>query len=87
MTSLFTSHPASVGESYFAHFLTAMKFSVTMVFGCVVCAIHAVLPFLFEKTGSRIIEHLHHTMVTHRNRSIAAPDHPAPSDQGTSLSQ
>ena len=71
MRSLFSNHPASVGESYLEHFATAMRFSMTMIVGCVVCAIHALLPFLFEKTGSRIVEHLHRTMVTHRARTSA----------------
>ena len=74
MFSFFSRHPASVGETYSQHFLSAMKFSLTMVAGCLVCAVHALLPFLFEKTGSRIIEHLHHTMVTHRDKTRSTPN-------------
>ena len=64
----FTEHPASVGETYFEHLLTALSFSLTMLKGAVVCAVHALLPFLFTKTGSECIECLHHKMVTHRSR-------------------
>lgn len=70
--SLFSSHPESVGENYGQHFTSAMKFSCAMAVGCIVCLAHALLPFLFERTGSRIVEHLHRTMVAHRSRAGAA---------------
>ena len=39
------------------------------------CLVHALLPFLFEKTSSRIISGLHERMVTHRVKSKAVtPD-------------
>ncbi len=69
----FTAHPASVGETYGEHFVTAMGFSLSLLRAAVVCAIHAVLPFLFEKTGSECITELNQRMVTHRDvRAIDA---------------
>ena len=68
MFSLFTKHPQSVGETYCQHFCSAMKFACIMVLGFAVCTVHAILPFAFEKTGSRIIQSLHDAMVTHRSR-------------------
>ena len=68
ITSAFTAHPETVGESYGEHFVTAMGFSVSLFRAAFVCAIHAVLPFLFEKTGSECITELHCRMVTHRDR-------------------
>jgi len=55
MLALFTEHPASVGESYGEHFRFAGRFSL-MLFGAgLAAATHAVLPFLFKKTASRLI--------------------------------
>ncbi|MEM7284395.1 MAG: DUF6356 family protein [Pseudomonadota bacterium] len=64
----FTEHPASVGETYFEHLLTAFSFSFLMLKGALCCAVHALFPFLFTKTGSECIECLHDRMVTHRSR-------------------
>lgn len=63
---LFKSHPESVGESYVQHFFHASSFGVQMVFAGIACLIHGLLPFLFEKTGSKKITELHDRMVTNR---------------------
>ncbi len=65
---LFTEHPASVGETYGEHLTVAAGFSLRMVLGAAACLVHALLPFLFVKTGSAIITDLHGRMVTHRDR-------------------
>ncbi len=65
---LFTEHPASVGETYWQHFGMALSFSVTLFAAAFCCLVHAVLPFAFEKTGSRMITKLHDRMVTNRSR-------------------
>ncbi len=62
----FTDHPATVGETYGEHLVHASGFGFAMIRGGLVCLIHAVLPFLFEKSGSRIITALHDRMVTNR---------------------
>ena len=69
----FTEHPATVGETYGEHFVTAMGFSATMLKTAFCCAVHAILPFMFVKTGSECITELHDRMVTHRSR-LAAND-------------
>ena len=61
-----TRHLDSVGESYFQHLRHAMSFAVHMFLGALACLVHAVAPFLFEKTGSRCIEALHDRMVVNR---------------------
>ena len=68
----FTAHPATVGESYGEHFVTAMSFSLSLFRAAFVCAVHAVLPFLFEKTGSECITELHDRMVTNRSKLEAS---------------
>lgn len=68
LASKFTEHPATVGETYGQHFVSAMGFSLSMLKAAFCCAVHAVLPFMFEKTGSSCITELHERMVTNRDR-------------------
>jgi len=65
---LFNEHPASVGETYWGHLLRASWFAGKMLMGAGACFIHALLPFLFVKTGSETITQLHTAMVTNRRR-------------------
>ena len=67
ITRLMTEHPASVGESYAEHFVQASGFASHLFVAALVCSVHALLPFLFVKTGSRKIEMLYKRMVTHRD--------------------
>ena len=77
---LFTEHPRSVDESYFQHLLAALGFSGRLVLAALACLIHALLPFLFAKTGSAMITALHGRMVTNRRR--VSPGRPATSPKG-----
>lgn len=65
---LFRAHPAEVGESYGEHMLTAGGFGVALIGAGLACLVHAVVPALFEKTGSRTIVRLHDRMVAGRRR-------------------
>ena len=65
---LFTEHPRSVDESYFQHLLAALGFSARLFLAALACLVHAILPFLFVKTGSAMITALHDRMVTNRRR-------------------
>ena len=82
LKSLFTAHPASVGETYGEHMAMASGFGVRMLLGGLTCLVHAGFPFLFERTGSRIIQDLHERMVVHRRRNAALPDRGAVVDAG-----
>lgn len=62
LTRLFTNHPASVDESYFEHMRFAGSFAASLLLAGLAALVHAVLPFLFEKTASQIINRLHHRM-------------------------
>jgi hypothetical protein len=64
----FSEHPTSVGESYRRHFVHASEFSLRMIAGGLAVAVHAILPFLFMRTGSSIIASLHDDMITNRMR-------------------
>lgn len=68
----FTEHPATVGETYGEHFVTASGFSISMLKAAFCCGVHALLPFAFEKTGSECITELYDRMVTNRSRLEAA---------------
>ncbi len=68
MKNLFTYHPASVGENYLQHLKTALGFSVDLLLAALVCLVHALMPFLFVKTGSMKIDALYQRMVTHRDQ-------------------
>jgi hypothetical protein len=68
----FTEHPATVGESYGEHLFRAMYFGTRMVFAGLACLVHAVLPFLFVRTGSRAIAELNDRMVV--RRSVRLPE-------------
>jgi len=68
----FTDHPATVGETYWQHLASAWGFSWRMMLASLACLVHALLPFLFEKTGSRAITQLHDRMVVNRHRHAAA---------------
>ena len=55
MKNIFTKHPNEVGETYFEHMYNAMRYSLTFLFLFVIAFVHAILPFLFEKTASDIV--------------------------------
>jgi putative acetyltransferase len=66
----FTAHPASMGESYLQHLRNAAGFATSMISGGLAVLVHAVLPFLFTKTGSGVISSLHARMVTNRRQQM-----------------
>jgi hypothetical protein len=65
---LFTAHPASVGESYGEHLVRATCFGGRMVMAGLACMLHALLPFVFVRTGSVAVDELHAQMQATRSR-------------------
>lgn len=65
---VFTDHPRSVGETYFEHQRVALGFAARLALAAFACAIHALIPSLFQTRASRIICDLHGRMVAHRVR-------------------
>ena len=59
MKTLFTAHPQSVDENYFEHMAFAGKFSGKLFLAGFCALVHAVLPFMFEKTASRMIAEMY----------------------------
>ena len=59
MKSLFLSHPQAVDETYFEHLAFASRFSATLLLAAGAALVHAMLPFMFEKTASRMVARLY----------------------------
>ena len=57
--NLFTAHPASVDESFGEHFFFALKFAGLLFAAAGAALVHAILPFMFEKTASKIVAKLY----------------------------
>jgi len=69
MIKLFKQHPASVNESYLQHMGTALFFFAYFCYAAFAALVHAFLPFLFVKTGSKIIAELNQRMLISRHRN------------------
>ena len=69
MKNLFTCHPESVNETYLEHMQFAGGAGFRMVGAGVAALVHAVLPFVFEKTASRLMAPIAHKLVA-RNRDL-----------------
>lgn len=61
-------HPRSVDETYGEHLMVAGSFGVSMIGAGLACVVHAIVPCLFERTGSQTIEYLHDRMIRNRRR-------------------
>ncbi|WP_136443913.1 DUF6356 family protein [Pacificoceanicola onchidii] len=63
---IFVDHPQSVDETYFQHMRFAGWFAVRLLLAGGAALVHAIIPCLFEKTGSRMISEMHDRL-TRRN--------------------
>ena len=52
MNNPFTKHPNSVGETYLEHMGVALNTAIKVQLVVLIIVVHAILPFLFEHTGS-----------------------------------
>ena len=59
IAAMFLDHPRSVGESYFEHTGFALWFASRLALAAGAAACHAILPFTFEKTASKIVAQLY----------------------------
>ena len=58
MKNILTKHLNEVGETYLQHGFQSMRYSLTFLFLFVIAFIHAILPFIFTKTASCIIQEM-----------------------------
>jgi hypothetical protein len=59
LNRLFLDHPQSVGETYGEHARFAFGFSMRLFGAAFAALIHAILPWMFEKTASTIVADLY----------------------------
>ena len=64
LKSAFTAHPGSVNETYVQHLVFASRFALRLFAAGGAALIHAILPFMFEKTASNLIRQMHHDIVS-----------------------
>ena len=76
MKNPFTAHPHEVGESYLEHGSFACRYGIKMTWGGIAALIHAVFPFLFKTTGSRITRELNATLEASGARAQARRETP-----------
>ena len=79
----FTDHPAAVGETYLEHFGVAGRYAGRLFAAGFCAAVHAVFPFLFEKTASNAIKAMYGNMTKRgATQPLAAPAQTAAVDWG-----
>ena len=61
-------HLENVSESYGEHFAVASRFGLRMIAAGLACLVHAVMPFLFQRTASKAIRDLHGEMTERERR-------------------
>lgn len=66
LNKLFTAHPHSIGETYLQHTRIASWFFVKLFLASMAALLHAVFPFLFEHTASKMITDLYLEMGENR---------------------
>ncbi len=59
----FTAHPHALDETYITHLGHALSYSGRLLAASFCALVHAVLPFLFEKTASNMIKEMHADMM------------------------
>ena len=69
---LFLEHPRSLKETYLEHLGHASSFGLSLVLAGAACLVHAVVPAVFETTGSREVHRLREKMMARRSTT-----HPA----------
>ena len=62
LTQIFVDHPKSVDETYFQHMAFAGWFASRLFMAAGAATVHAIIPCLFEKTASNLINQMHHRM-------------------------
>jgi len=58
VTNIFTKHPKEVGETYLEHMWNALRYGFTFLLLFFVALIHSILPFLFTKTASCVVQEM-----------------------------
>jgi hypothetical protein len=67
INSIFTEHPATVGQTYWQHCGSSLSFGYSLLRASLAAGVHALFPCAFEKTASGIVSELYQRMVVNRN--------------------
>ena len=65
----FTTHPTSVGESYWGQFFFAARFSLRLLTAGFAALIHALIPAWFETTASQQVSLIYHELTSRNNNA------------------
>lgn len=74
--NVFTRHPAMTGETYGEHFAFAASVGSRLVLAGLAALVHAVLPFLFKTTASRLLHAVHSDVEQRRAEAVSRIDTP-----------
>ena len=58
MKNKITRHLREADMGYFQHMLRACTISATLFLAFALCMIHAFIPFLFERSASKVVKNL-----------------------------
>ena len=72
----FLAHPRTVDEDYFVHMRHSLFFARHLLTAGLAALVHALVPALFERTGSTRVAMLYDRMVANRHR-VEAKEAPA----------
>lgn len=70
---LFLDHPRSLGMSWAAHGVGAVKIGAELVGAGIACIVHAIVPGWFTQTAGKTVERMHDHMVK-RKAGAANPE-------------
>lgn len=68
LSKLFREHPASVGETYEEHLVSAFRFGGILLLAGFACLLHGVLPWLCKTRASDTVRVLYDRMIVNRRR-------------------
>ena len=71
---LFTEHPESVGETYSEHLRVALTVSLRLLAAGIMCAVHALAPWLFTTAASRAVTRVYQDMLARRGVAVDRSD-------------
>lgn len=57
--SIFIKHPEEQNMTYFEHLKHAFSYGIDSLCCSIIFIVHGFIPYLFEKTGSTMIQNLH----------------------------
>ena len=76
LTTIFVDHPRSLGMSWAAHGIGAVKIGATLIGAGIACLVHAVVPAWFTQTAGKTVSGLHEHMIRRKAGAANPGDWP-----------